>query len=163
MRVVGNNPPRDLDFSPGEKAYWLTFRKDDCFEVPGNLPPQRLGFFFWREGVLAHFRKDDYFQVLEKRPGDVGFPPPAKRRTSSFSDKMIIPKCREKEPEDLGFICPALRTKVSAPVCFSRPPRTRRKPRCDHIRDPLRDGTFFAAPTDSRVRCTVCERPGQSA
>ena len=89
--------------------------------------------------------------MLEKQPGGAGFFFPAKRRTSSFSDKRIIPKCREKEPEDLGFICPALRTKVSAPVCFSRPPRTRRKPRCDHIWDPLRDGTSFAAPTDSRV------------
>ena len=148
-------PAKRRTGSPSEKMIVSKCRE--------TSPPRDSGFSYWREGVLAHFRKDDYFQVLEKQPGGVGFFLPAKRRTSSFSDKRIIPKCREKEPEDLGFICPALRTKVSAPVCFPRPPRTRRKPRCDRIRDPLRDGTLFAAPTDSRVRCGVYERPGQSA
>ena len=121
------NPPRDLGFSFRRKGVLAHVQKKRFFRSAGN-------YFGGNKPVWLIFRKDNYFYVLGKKPRDLGF-----LFSGEKSWFFVLAHFQKK----FGFYLPGNR-RQNLCVFFPRPPRSRYKARCNHIRDLLRDETFFA-------------------
>ena len=108
----------------GEKAYWLISKKSDFFEAPGIISAKISQSGSFLEKIIIS-------TCWGKNPEIWAFCSPAK--------KVVLAHFQKK----FGFYLPGNRRRNLC-VFFPRPPRSRYKARCNHIRDLLRDETFFA-------------------
>ena len=115
------------DFGFRRKGVLAHFQKKRFFRSAGN-------YFGENKPVWLIFRKDNYFYVLGKKPRDLGF-----LFSGEKSWFFVLAHFQKK----FGFYLPGNRHQNLC-VFFPRPPRSRYKARCNHIRDLLRDETFFA-------------------
>ena len=108
----------------GEKAYWLISKKSDFFEAPGIISAKisQSGSFLEKIIISTCWGENPEIWV---------FGPRRKKLFWLIFRKIWVLFARQWAPKFARF-------------CFPRPPRSRYKARCNHIRDLLRDETFFA-------------------